>query len=91
MSLGSNGCFVTHTLCLNGDHAYGFASSVGHPRSDLVRLLVYDGMQTYPGHRCYIIGPSGQRQLYQEGVNILGRPYGIELWHDTLVISIYTL
>jgi hypothetical protein len=50
MGLGSNGCFVTVALCLNGGHGCGFASSVSHPRSDLVGLLVYDGMRTYPGH-----------------------------------------
>jgi len=75
--LGSNGCFVTGTPCLNGGHGYGFGSSVGHPRSDLVRLLVYDGMRTYPKHRCCIRGPSGQHQPCREEVNILGRLYGI--------------
>jgi hypothetical protein len=35
---------VTSAPCLNGGHAYGFVSSVGHPRLDLVGLLVYDGM-----------------------------------------------
>jgi hypothetical protein len=31
-------------------HHDGFAGSVGHPRSNLVRLLVYDSMWQYPGH-----------------------------------------
>jgi hypothetical protein len=43
---GSNGCFVTDTLCLNGDHGNGFANSVGHRRSNSVGLLVYDTMCT---------------------------------------------
>jgi hypothetical protein len=60
----------------NEDHNYSFTSSMSHPRSDLVRLLVYDGMRTYAGYWCCIIGPSRQRQPYQEGVSILGRPYG---------------
>jgi hypothetical protein len=79
MGLGSNGYFVTGTSCLNKGHGYSFASSVGHPRSDSVGLLVYDGMRTYPGHWCCITSPSGQCQPCQEGVNILGRPSGIEL------------
>jgi hypothetical protein len=55
MSLGSNGCFVTGRPCLNGGYGYGFASSMGHPWSDLVRLLVYDGMRKISrGHRCYM-------------------------------------
>jgi hypothetical protein len=49
IGLGSNGCFVTGAPCLNEGHSYGFASSVAHPRSDLVRLLVYDGMHTFLG------------------------------------------
>jgi hypothetical protein len=49
MGLGSNGCFVTITLCLNEGHIYGFASSVGPPRSDSIRLLVYEGMRTIFG------------------------------------------
>jgi hypothetical protein len=49
MGLGSNGCFVTRVPYLNGGNGYGFTSSVGHPRSDLVGLLVYDGMCTISG------------------------------------------
>jgi hypothetical protein len=75
MGLGSNGYFVIGAPCLNGGHGYGFASIVGHPRSDSVGLLVYDGMRTYQGHRCCITDPPGQRQPCQEGVNILGRLY----------------
>jgi hypothetical protein len=75
MGLGSNSCFVTAASCLNGGHGYGFASSVGHLRSDSVWLLVYDNMHTYLGHQCCIIGPLGQRQPCRERVNILGRPY----------------
>jgi hypothetical protein len=66
-----------HTI-LEWGHNYGFASRVSHLRSDSVGLLVYDGMCTYPEHRCYIIGPSGQRQPSWERVNILGIPYEIE-------------
>ncbi len=77
MGIGSNNCFVTGTPCLIVGHNYGFASSVGHPRSDSVGLLVYDGMRTYPGHRSCIIGSSRQRQPCQERVNILSRLYEI--------------
>jgi hypothetical protein len=31
--LGSDGCFLTGTQCLNRGHSYGFANSIGHPRS----------------------------------------------------------
>jgi hypothetical protein len=62
MGLGFNGCFVTSTPCLNESHGYGFASSMGYSRSDLVGLLVYDGMCIYPRHQCYITGPFGQHQ-----------------------------
>jgi hypothetical protein len=46
---------------LNGGYGYGygFISSVGHPMSDLVRLLVYDGMRKYLKHRFCIKGPLG--------------------------------
>jgi hypothetical protein len=47
MGLAYDGCFVTSTPYLNRDHSYEFASSVGHPMSDLVGLLVYDGMHVY--------------------------------------------
>jgi hypothetical protein len=40
---------MTGVPCLNGDHSYGFASSMGHPRLNLVGQLVYDDMRTYPG------------------------------------------
>jgi hypothetical protein len=64
MGLGSNGCFVASAPCLNEGHNYSFASSVGHLRSDLVELLVYDGMLTYLEYRCCITGLRGQRQPY---------------------------
>jgi hypothetical protein len=32
-----------------GDHSYSFASSVGHPRSVSVGMLLFDVMRTYPG------------------------------------------
>jgi len=96
MGLGSNGCFVASVLCLNGGHGYGFASSMGHPRSNSVRLLIYEGMRTYPGHRCCITGPSGQRQLYQKLVKIMGIPYEtnydiyiyIYIKHNGLIVKI---
>jgi hypothetical protein len=62
---------------LEWGHDYNYASIMDQSRSDLVRLLLYDGMRTNPGHQCCITGPSGQRQLSWEGVNILGRPYGM--------------
>lgn len=37
---------VIGTPFANGGRGYGFASSLGHPRSDSVRLHVYDGMRT---------------------------------------------
>jgi hypothetical protein len=58
MGLGSNGCFVTGTPCLNGGHDYVLACSVDHPRSDSVKMLVYDGMRTDTGHRYCITGLS---------------------------------
>jgi len=91
MGLGSNDCFLTGIPCLNESHSYGFASRLGHLKSDLVGLLVYDGMSTYPGLQCCITSPSRQCKPCWEGVNILGRPYEIELWDGTLDISIYTL
>jgi hypothetical protein len=46
--------FCDRCTMLDGDHSYGFASSMGHPRSNSVGQLVYDDMRTYPGHRCCI-------------------------------------
>jgi hypothetical protein len=60
--LRSNGYFVTGASYLNGGHGYDFASSVGHPRSGSVRLLVYDSMCAYHRHQCCITGSSGQCQ-----------------------------
>jgi hypothetical protein len=62
-------------------HDYGFASSVGHPRLDSDRLLVYDSMRTYQGYQCCITGPSRHYQPCKEGFNNLGRLSRIELWH----------
>jgi len=75
----------------NEHHGYSFASSVGHPSSDSVGLLVYDVTRIYPGHRCCIIGPSGQRQLCQKVVNKLGKPYKRQLWLIYIYIYIYIL
>jgi hypothetical protein len=49
MSIGSNSCFVTGALCLNGGNSYDFANSVGHPMSNSVRLLIYNGIRTISG------------------------------------------
>lgn len=49
MSLRSNGYFVIGAPFMNGVYGYGFASSVGHPMSDSVGLLVYDGMSIISG------------------------------------------
>jgi hypothetical protein len=46
MGFESNGCFVTGVPFTNGGRGYGFDCSVGHPRSDSVELLVYNGMRT---------------------------------------------
>jgi hypothetical protein len=37
-----NGCFCDGHTMYGCDHDYGFTSSVGHPRSDLVKMLVSD-------------------------------------------------
>jgi hypothetical protein len=47
--LGSSGYFVTGTPFMNMGHDYSFSSSVSYPRSDSVRLVVYDGMCTIFG------------------------------------------
>jgi hypothetical protein len=39
--------FVTGSSFLNGGHDYIFANSMGHPMSNSVELLVYDGTYTY--------------------------------------------
>lgn len=54
-------------------------SSVDHPRSDLVGLLMMSGSVQYVRHQYYITGPLGQCQPCREGVNILGRQYEKEL------------
>lgn len=62
-------------------------SGVSHPRSDSVGLLMMDDSIQYAGHGYCITDPSGQYQPYQKGVNILGRLYGVDLWHDYLVTT----
>jgi hypothetical protein len=49
IGLGSNEFFVNSAPFTNVGHGYGFASSVDHPRLNLVGLLVYDGMCTIFG------------------------------------------
>jgi hypothetical protein len=66
MSRGSNGYFVIGASYLNGDHGYGFSSSVGHLKLDLNRLLVYDDMHTISGASLFIKDPSRQRQPNQK-------------------------
>jgi hypothetical protein len=88
------GVMVTSALYLNRGHGYSFVCSVGNSRSNSAGLLVYDGMRTYPGHQCCIIGPSGHCQTCREEVNILCRPCGIELCHDSCykhVIYLYCI
>jgi hypothetical protein len=46
MDFRYNGCFLADAPCLNGGHSYSFASCMGHPRSNSIVLLVYDGMHT---------------------------------------------
>jgi hypothetical protein len=61
MGLGSNDCFMADAALIGGHYKTNIISDVGHPRSDLVVLLVLY-MVVYPGHQCCIIGPSGQHQ-----------------------------
>jgi hypothetical protein len=79
IGLGFNCYFMIGIPCLNKGYGYSFASSVSHPRSISVGLLVYDGMLTYPRHQYCITRPLGQRRPCREGVNILGKLWGIEL------------
>jgi hypothetical protein len=87
IGLRSNGYLVTSAPCLNKGHSYNFVSSVGHLKSDLVGLLVYDGTCTYLGHRCCITGPSGQRQAANHAKNeLISWVDHVELyyiWHDS--------
>jgi hypothetical protein len=46
IGLAYNGCFVTGAPYLNRGHNYEFANSVGHPRSNSIGLLIYDGICT---------------------------------------------
>jgi hypothetical protein len=79
MSLVSNDSFVTGTPCLNMGHCYIFASSVGRLRSNLVGLLVYDGMRTI----------SRTPMLYYRSLGtastLLGK--GLILWVDHLKLN----
>ena len=40
MSLGSNGCFMAGTALMDGHYRMYIISGVGHPKSDLIVLLV---------------------------------------------------
>jgi hypothetical protein len=42
--------FVTGAPSLNVGHSYGFVGNVVHPRSDSVKLLIYDDVHTYIGY-----------------------------------------
>jgi hypothetical protein len=78
MGLGSNDSFVTDAPWLNLGHDFGLdSSSVGHPRSNSIGLVVYEGMSTLSGASVLYIHSSGQCQPCRKGFNILGRPYGI--------------
>jgi hypothetical protein len=84
-SLGLNCCFVTGATMFDWwSLQTNVISSVSHPRSDSVELLVMDSRLQHPGHRCYATYPLRQRQPCWEGVNISGRPYSFELWHVCL-------
>jgi hypothetical protein len=47
--------FVTGAQFLNGSHGYIFSSSMGHPMSDSVELLVYDGTYTYITDEAFVL------------------------------------
>jgi hypothetical protein len=55
----------------------GTTSIVGHLRSDLIGLLVGNGIRASPRHRCCITGPIGQRKSYRERVKGSNRPYEV--------------
>jgi len=63
-------------------HHYCFSSSIGHPRLDSVKWLVYEDMRQHPGHQCCIIGHSRQCKSCWEIINISSKLYGC-LTYDT--------
>jgi hypothetical protein len=71
--------FVTSAPYLNEGHSYGFASNVGHTRSDSVGLLVFDGMRIVFGAPMLYNRPLKIVPTLLGRVNILYRPYGVEL------------
>jgi len=76
MGLEFNGCFVIDVPFINEGHSYGFIYIMGFWRSNLVGLLVYDGMRTYPGHWPVLYyGSLGIALTLSRIVNILNRPY----------------
>lgn len=60
---GSNNCFVNNAPCLNGSDNYGFTSSIGHPMSNSVELLVYDDMRIYSGAHVLYYMPIGTASI----------------------------
>jgi hypothetical protein len=64
MSFGSNNCFVIGALFTNGGHGYDFTSSVGHPKSNSVGLLVYIWRYAYN-----IRGTDVVLQVHRDNVN----------------------
>jgi hypothetical protein len=65
--------FVINAPFTNGGHGDGFASSVAHPRSNSVELLVYDGMHIISWASVLYYRSLGSLQPCKKGVNILGR------------------
>jgi hypothetical protein len=76
----SNGCFCDWRPCLNKDHGCGFASSISHSTLDSVRPLVYDDSVHIQGTSVVLqVLWDSANPVDREGINILGRPYGVEL------------
>jgi hypothetical protein len=84
MGLGSNGCFVIAAPCLNGSHDYGFPSSMGHPRSDSIWLLVYDGMHTIFGAPVVLQVPRDNNNLTWNG--LISWVDHMELNYDMIIL-----
>jgi hypothetical protein len=59
----------------NRGQGYGFATSVCHPRSDSVGLLVYDAMRTISEAPLLYYRSLRTAPNLSEGINILSRPY----------------
>jgi hypothetical protein len=75
MGLGSNSCFMTSITLTGGHYMTYIISSVGHPRLDLIGLLML-WMVAYNGraHALYYKSLETVSILLRMD-NILGRPY----------------